>query len=65
MNERLIQHLEYTLDIIENPLYNSLEVGFRHNPLTKDEKLSRYEDACSQVKEQLFWILCQLKDDAL
>lgn len=35
--EQLLVNLEYWAECLENPTYNSLEVGFRHSPLSKDE----------------------------
>ena len=53
-SQRLINSLTYindTLEVVcpmlERPTYNSLEVGFRHSPLTQKEMLERYDDTCS------------------
>ena len=45
----LRMHLEVIEEISRTPLYNSLEVGFRHNPLTTKEQLERYADACHVI----------------
>lgn len=42
--------IEESIDMLSNPTYHSLEVGFRHSPLTKDEKLSRYAETCEIVR---------------
>jgi hypothetical protein len=47
--EELLINLECWIDILKEPLYNPLEVGFRHRPLTDKEKLERYRQEC-------FWI---------
>jgi RNAse (barnase) inhibitor barstar len=58
--QELIINLECWIDILKNPLYNPLEVGFRHRSLTDKEKLERYSQECSwihhamtRVKEEL------------
>lgn len=45
----LRMHLEVIEEISRAPLYNSLEVGFRHNPLSTKEQLERYADACNVI----------------
>jgi hypothetical protein len=42
----LIVNLECWAEYLENPTYNSLEVGFRHSPLSKDEIIQRYKQEC-------------------
>lgn len=42
--DNIIPTLEFMLDMSKNPLYNSLEVGFRHSPLTLKEQNERYQD---------------------
>ena len=44
--QELKLEIEFARDSIENPLYNQLEVGFRHSPLTKDEMIERYRTEC-------------------
>lgn len=44
--EELLIYLNFWVDSLENPLYDGLEVGFRHSPLTKDEMIQRYKDEC-------------------
>lgn len=44
--KQAIVELEAVKDYAEQPLYNHLEVGFRHNPLTNAETLERYKYAC-------------------
>lgn len=44
--EELKLEIEFARDCIENPLYDPLEVGFRHRPLTKDEMIERYRMEC-------------------
>ena len=47
--EEVLINLEYWISCLENPTYNSLEVGFRHNPLSKDEIIERYKTECEHV----------------
>lgn len=49
--EQLIANLEIIEDISRAPLYNSLEVGFRHSPLTTKEQLERYAESCRIINE--------------
>lgn len=42
----LISSLEYIAENLENPTYNSLDVGFRHSPLTQIEIIDRYKHEC-------------------
>jgi hypothetical protein len=42
----LLVNLESWAEYLENPIYNSLEVGFRHSPLSKDEIIQRYKQEC-------------------
>jgi hypothetical protein len=42
----LVYNLKYIADNLENPTYNSLEVGFRHSPLTQKELIERYKQEC-------------------
>lgn len=58
--EELLNNLECWIEFLEDPLYNPLEVGFRHRPLTDKEKLERYRQECVwihatmlRVKEEL------------
>lgn len=40
-------------DLIERagrPMFNPLEVGFRHSGLSTSESLNRYKDFCEEVK---------------
>ena len=53
-NERLrgkvsqaIFYFDDVAGLTENPLYNPLEVGFRHSPLSPKEREERYATACS------------------
>lgn len=51
------QLIEFYLDesdeILSNPLYNQLEVGFRHSPLTIKEQNERLLDAIQMVRNNL------------
>lgn len=49
--EQLIANLEIIENISRAPLYNSLEVGFRHSPLTTNEQLERYAESCRVINE--------------
>lgn len=53
--------LNIAIDIISRPLYNHLEVGFRHHPLTDKEKIERYQQSCDEAKEYLELVSRELK----
>ncbi len=56
LNDLLI-NLEYWAECLENPTYNSLEVGFRHSPLTKDEIIQRYNDECHITRHSILKVI--------
>lgn len=49
--QELAYHLKEIIDICSKPLYNSLEVGFRHSELSIKEKNERLWDALKQIEE--------------
>ena len=49
----LVVNLECWAEYLENPTYNSLEVGFRHSPLSKDEIIQRYKEECDSVIDSI------------
>ena len=49
----LMVNLECWAEYLENPTYNSLEVGFRHSPLSKDEIILRYKQECDFVVDSI------------
>ena len=53
----LVDHLEYWAGCLENPTYNSLEVGFRHSPLTKDEIIDRYKKECDITRANILRVI--------
>jgi hypothetical protein len=55
--EDLMINLEYWASCLENPTYNSLEVGFRHTPLTKDEIIQRYKDECHMTRYAILRVM--------
>lgn len=63
-NIKLIKdYIEMSIDITSKPLYNSLEVGFRHSPLTDKEKLVRYQESFEIVNEYLMMLWKELQKD--
>lgn len=60
--EETRHYIEEAIDILSRPTYNSLEAGFRHSPLTKDEKLSRYAESCEIVRQYLLIVHKNLYD---
>lgn len=52
-NVETLLNISYLIDILSNPTYNSLEVGFRHTPLSDREKIERYKDACEHAVDVL------------
>lgn len=61
----ILHTVDYLLERANNPLYNPLEAGFRHSPLSLKEKLERYEDFVMEVSSGLQHIMKNLptKDD--
>jgi hypothetical protein len=55
--EDLMINLEFWASCLENPTYNSLEVGFRHDPLTKDEIIQRYKDECHMTRHAILRVM--------
>ena len=49
----LVVNLEFWASCLENPTYNSLEVGFRHSPLSNDEIIQRYKHECDFVVDSI------------
>ena len=43
--------LDHIADMAERPAYRSLEVGFRHSPLTQKEIGERYAETCQFITE--------------
>ena len=42
--------LEAMMDRAERPLYNELDTGFRHSPLTIQEQLTRFKQFSDEVR---------------
>ncbi len=63
--EELLGNLEFWADCLENPAYSSLDVGFRHNPLTKDEIIQRYKDECDMTRHAILRVMEMIKKDGI
>jgi hypothetical protein len=64
MDLQLIKaYVENSIDITSKPLYNSLEVGFRHHPLSDKEKLERYKESFEIVDQYLMALWKELNKD--
>lgn len=63
--EELLINLEFWASCLENPTYDSLEVGFRHTPLTKDEIIKRYKDECYMTREAILRVMEIIEKDGL
>ena len=46
-----LAYLEEAMHILHAPLIRTLEVGFRHTPLSDKERLQRYSDSCDFALE--------------
>jgi hypothetical protein len=57
MTEEEKDYIKYILSYLEQPLYNSLEVGFRHSPLTNKEIIERYKFTCIHACNDLKYLL--------
>jgi hypothetical protein len=53
----LLVNLEFWASCLENPTYNSLEVGFRHSPLSKDEIIERYKQECAMTRHAILQVI--------
>lgn len=63
-NELLV-NLEFWANCLENPTYNSLEVGFRHTPLTKDEIIQRYKEECEMTRLAIVRMIEIINEDGI
>ncbi len=54
-------NLEYMRDLAERPLYNHLEAGFRHHPLSVKEQFERYKDCTDQIFQICGILLNEIK----
>lgn len=59
INQAIVQ-VESALSFAEKPLYDELEVGFRHSPLPLKEALGRYKQACEFITQDLSVALVEL-----
>lgn len=63
--QQLIETLEYLVDSLENPTYNSLEDGFRHTPLSKDEIIQRYDQECRYTRLCISQLLEKIQNEGI
>ena len=63
--EELLINLEFWASCLENPTYNSLEVGFRHDPLTYLEIIKRYKDECYMTRHAILRVMEIIKEEGL
>jgi len=63
--EHLLSNLQLWSDCLENPSYHSLEVGFRHNPVSKDEIINRYKQECDMTRENIERVITLIKRDGI
>lgn len=63
--EELLINLGYWADCLENPTYNSLEAGFRHTPLSKDEIIERYREECNMTREAILRVIEMINEDGI
>jgi hypothetical protein len=63
--EQLLVNLEFWADCLENPTYNSLEVGFRHTPLSKDEIIQRYREECEMTRIAILRVIERINEDGI
>lgn len=59
-----ILYLDDVAGLTENPLYNFLEVGFRHSPLSLKEREERWASACSAAWQSAQYGLAALRAGA-
>jgi hypothetical protein len=63
--QELLINLEFWADCLENPTYNSLEVGFRHTPLSKDEIIQRYREECAMTRAAILRVIEMINKDGI
>lgn len=63
--EDLLVNLEFWASCLENPTYSSLEVGFRHSPLSKDEIIQRYKDECNMTRHAILRVMEMIEKDGI
>jgi hypothetical protein len=63
--DALIDMLNYIADNLRDPTYNSLEVGFRHGPLTQKEKIERYEQECYCSRNDILKLVEMIKTQGI
>lgn len=63
--QELLTNLEFWAGCLENPAYNSLEVGFRHNPLSKDEIIERYKQECNMTRHAILRVMEMIEKDGV
>lgn len=63
--EDLLINLEFWASCLENPTYNSLEVGFRHTPLSKDEIIQRYKDECNMTRHAILRVMEIINEEGI
>ena len=63
--QELLIYLNFWVDSLENPLYDSLEVGFRHSPLTKDEMIQRYKEECYITRNSIMRVIEMIEKDGI
>lgn len=63
--QELLVNLNFCVDCLGNPLYDSLEVGFRHSPLTKDEMIQRYKEECYITRNLIMRVIEMIKEDGI
>jgi hypothetical protein len=63
--EDLLLNLEFWADCLENPTYNSLEAGFRHSPLSKDEIIQRYKEECHITRTAILRVIEIIKEEGI
>jgi hypothetical protein len=63
--QELLLNLEHWAECLENPTYNSLEVGFRHTPLSKDEIIQRYREECAMTRHAILRVIEMINEDGI
>jgi hypothetical protein len=63
--EELLINLDFWANCLVNPTYNSLEVGFRHNPLSKDEIIQQYKDECHMTRHAILRVIEMINEDGI
>ena len=63
--DEILLNLGFWASCLENPTHNSLEVGFRHTPLSKDETIDRYKQECHMTRHAILRVMEIINEEGI